>query len=68
MRVEKHPGPWTGPDTELARACAEAIIPWYGTDDSFNHKRILEQGIWNDHPAVQAALAMIHHIRKHGLP
>ena len=57
-----------GPDTDLARKCAMTVIPWYGNDDPATHQRILICGIWNDHVAVQSALAAIHHIRKHGLP
>jgi hypothetical protein len=68
MDVERHPGPFTGADTELARACAMAVIPWYGTDDGVTHERIMKTGVWNDHVAVQSALAMIHYIRTHGLP
>jgi hypothetical protein len=62
--VERHPGPWIGPDAELARACAMAAIKDYGTDDPDTHQRILKDGIWNDHVAVQAALAAIHNLRK----
>lgn len=63
MKVVKHPGPFVGPDAELARACAMAVIPWYGNDDAVTHQRILKDGIWNDHVAVQAALAAIHHLK-----
>lgn len=66
--VEKHPGPFIGPDAELACAVAMAVIPWYGNDDAATHKRIMTNGVWNDHIAVQSALAVIHHIRMHGLP
>jgi hypothetical protein len=61
--IERHPGPFTGPDAELARAIAMAVIPWYGNDDATTHQRIMQNGIWNDHIAVQAALAAIHHLR-----
>jgi hypothetical protein len=67
-KIERHPGPFSGPDAELARACAMAVIPLYGTDDEATHERIMTNGVWNDHVAVQAALTAIHHIRKHGLP
>lgn len=66
--IERHPGPFRGPDAELARACAMAVIPYFGTDDPLVHARILSQGVWNDHVAVQSALAAIRHIRLHGLP
>ncbi|ODM71700.1 NADAR family protein [Bradyrhizobium elkanii] len=66
--VEKHPGPFAGPDAEFARDCAMAAIKWYGTDDEMTHQRIMKGGVWNDHVAVQAALAAIHHVRAHGLP
>lgn len=62
--VERHPGPWIGEDAELARACAMAVIPFYGTDEPEEHQRILKNGIWNDHIAVQAALAAIHNMKK----
>lgn len=39
-----------------------AAIPWYGNDDAVTHQRIIKDGIWNDHVAVQAALAAIHHL------
>lgn len=41
-----------------------AVIPWYGNDDEVTHQRIVKDGIWNDHVAVQAALAAIHHLTK----
>jgi hypothetical protein len=63
MVAERHPGPWIGPDAELARACAMVAIKDYGTDDPDTHQRILKNGIWNDHVAVQAALAAIHSVR-----
>jgi len=63
--IERHPGPFSGPDAELARAIAMAVIPWYGNDDGPTHERIIKGGIWNDHIAVQAALAAIHHLRTH---
>jgi hypothetical protein len=62
FKVEKHPGPFLGPDADLARACAMAVIPWYGTDDEVTHQRIMQNGIWNDHVAVQSALAAIHYL------
>jgi hypothetical protein len=62
--IERHPGPFSGPDAELARACAMAVIPWYGNDNAVTHQRIMKAGIWNDHIAVQAALAAIHNVRK----
>lgn len=68
QKVERHPGPFIGPDAELARACALAVIVDYGNDDPVTHARILKNGIWNDHVSVQAALTAIHYIRKHGLP
>ena len=64
MKVERHPGPFAGPDAELARACAMAVIEWYGSDDEVTMDRIRKNGIWNDHIAVQAALATIHHLRR----
>lgn len=67
MEVERHPGPWIGEDAELARACAMAAIRDYGSDDPDTHQRILTNGVWNDHVAVQAALAAIHNLRKAGL-
>lgn len=63
MKVERHPGPWIGPDTELARACAMVAIRDYGTDGAVTHQRIMTDGVWNDHVAVQAALAAIHYLR-----
>jgi hypothetical protein len=63
IKVEKHPGPFIGPDAELARACAMAVIPFYGNDDADTHQRIMCDGVWNDHVAVQAALAAIHHLK-----
>ncbi|MDN3278801.1 hypothetical protein QWJ07_31380 [Frankia sp. RB7] len=65
--VERHPGPWIGEDVELAQACAIAAIKDYGNDDPVTHQRILKNGVWNDHVAVQAALATIHNLRKAGL-
>ena len=62
--VERHSGPWIGPDAQLARDCAIAAIRDYGTDDPETHQRIMRDGVWNDHVAVQAALAAIHNIRK----
>lgn len=61
-KVVRHPGPWVGVEAELARACAMAVIPWYGSDDAVTHQRIMKDGVWNDHVAVQAALAAIHHL------
>lgn len=58
--VERHPGPYSGQDAEFARACAMAVIPFYGNDDEVTHWRIMKDGIWNDHIAVQSALAAIH--------
>lgn len=66
-KVERHPGPFTGPDAELARACAMITIPDYGNDDPDTHQRIMRDGIWNDHIAVQTALTAIHSIRKASL-
>ncbi len=63
--AERHPGPFTGPDAEIARACALAAVADYGSDDAITHGRIMKDGIWNDHVAVQAALATIHYIRTH---
>lgn len=62
--VERHPGPWTGPDAEFAQACAMAAIKDYGDEDPEVLQRILRDGVWNDHVAVQAALAAIHTLRK----
>lgn len=63
IKIARHPGPFVGPDAELARAAAMAVIPWYGDDDETTHQRILKDGVWNDHVAVQAALAAIHHLK-----
>lgn len=63
IKIEKHPGPFIGPDIELARACAMAVIPFYGNDDEVTYRRILKNGVWNDHVAVQSALAAIHHLK-----
>ena len=63
IKVEKHPGPFSGPDAELARSCAMAVIEWYGADDPITMERIRKNGIWNDHIAVQSALAAIHHLK-----
>ena len=60
--VQRHPGPWTGPDAELARACAIAAIKDYGDDDPETYQRIMTNGVWNDHVAVQAALAAIYNL------
>jgi len=68
MEVKRDTGPFVGPDIELARACAMATIVDYGNDDPVTHARIMANGIWNDHVAVQAAWTAIRHIRKHGLP
>jgi hypothetical protein len=62
-KVERHPGPFSGADAELARACAMAVIPFYGSDDKVTHARIVKNGVWNDHVAVQAALAAIHYLK-----
>lgn len=67
MKVEKCKGPYIGPDIELAQACAMAVIPDYGNDDPITHGRIMKDGIWNDHVAVQAALTMLQHLRSVGL-
>lgn len=64
VKAERHPGPFIGPDAELARACAMVTIQDYGNDDPDTHQRIMRDGIWNDHVAVQAALTAIHSIRK----
>lgn len=66
-QIERHPGPWIGEDAEFARACAMAAVKDYGDDDVETHQRILKNGVWNDHVAVQAALAAIHNLRKAGL-
>lgn len=66
MKIERHPGPFTGPDQELAAACAMEVIPWYGDFDEATHKRAMENGIWNDHISVQTALAVIHTLRING--
>lgn len=63
MKVDRYPGPFIGPDAELARACAMAVLPFYGMDEPDEYQRILKDGIWNDHVAVQAALAAIHNMR-----
>lgn len=65
MDIERHPGPFIGPDVELARAAAMAVLPFYGSDDAITHERIMKNGIWNDHVAVQAALAAIHYLKTH---
>jgi hypothetical protein len=41
-----------------------AAIKDYGTDDPVTHQRIMQKGVWNDHVAVQAALAAIYNLRK----
>lgn len=66
IKAERHPGPFIGPDVELARACALATIPYYGNDTPEEYQRIMAGGIWNDHIAVQTALTAIHSIRKAG--
>ncbi|MFA7308381.1 MAG: hypothetical protein WC026_17120, partial [Hyphomicrobium sp.] len=40
-----------------------AVIPFYGDDDEVTHQRIMKDGVWNDHVAVQSALAAIHHLK-----
>lgn len=64
ITAERHPGPFIGPDAELARACAIVTIRDYGNDTPEEHQRIMAGGIWNDHIAVQTALTTIHSIRK----
>jgi len=63
MKIQRHPGPFVGYDAELARAAAMSVIEWYGNDSPITHQRILKNGIWNDHVAVQSALAAIYHLR-----
>lgn len=67
QRVERHPGPWMGPDAILAKECAMATIRDYGDFDGDTHQRVLKDGIWNDHVSVQAALAVIHTLRINGM-
>lgn len=64
IEMEKHPGPFMGPDTEFARAVAAAVVEWYGDDTEQALERIRVGQIWNDHIAVQAALATVHNIKK----
>lgn len=64
QQAQRYPGPFIGPDLELAKACAVATIVDYGNDTPDEHKRIMAGGIWNDHIAVQTALTVIHTMRK----
>lgn len=61
--AEKHPGPFMGPDVELARACAKIAVSDYGDDTGEAFDRIMAGDIWNDHVAVQAALSAIYSLR-----
>lgn len=54
----------TPKELELARKCALEAVEDYGSDDGVTHQRILNEGIWNDHVAVQAAINAIKAIKK----
>jgi hypothetical protein len=62
-KAEKHPGPFSGPDAELARACAVLAVLDYGNETGVQFDKIKAGNIWNDHVAVQSALAAIHSLR-----
>lgn len=51
-------------DLEAARAIASAALEIYGDFDEHQMKQFRENGIWNDHAAVQAALAAIRMFRQ----
>lgn len=44
---------------ETARGIASDVLEVYGDFDEHQWKMFRERGIWNDHPAVQAALAAL---------
>jgi hypothetical protein len=62
----KHPGPFLGPDADLARACARVAVADYGDDAGEAYERIMAGNIWNDHVAVQAGLSVIASLRAAG--
>ncbi len=51
-------------DLELARKVAMEAWEKYGGDDGPTCDRIRANGIWNDHIAVQAAIAAIKELRR----
>lgn len=60
---ELHPGPFVGEDLEIARAAATLAIERYGDFDAETMRLFRQNGIWNDHVSVQAALAVVHYMR-----
>lgn len=42
-----------------ARKIATDVLLVYGEFDDAGHHRFLNDGIWNDHPAVQSALVAL---------
>ena len=55
-------------DLEAARAIAMGAIEMYGDLNEAEMKDAEERGIWNDHVAVQAALAAIRMMREELMP
>jgi len=55
-------------DLKNARIIASAAIDMYGDFNAEEWQRFRKEGIWNDHPAVQAALAAIVLTRKELTP
>lgn len=56
----------TPEELELARACALEAVKDYGDRSEVTYQRILIGGIWNDHVAVQAAVATIVKLTRNG--
>ncbi len=67
MKIERMPGPWIGPEVELARECARIAVIDYGNDFGDQFLKIVDGNIWNDHVAVQAAMAMYHTLKINGM-
>ncbi len=42
-----------------ARKIATDVLLVYGEFDAETHQKFLNDGIWNDHPAVQSALVAL---------
>lgn len=53
-------------DLGLARTIATQVVERYGENTAEEMARIRRDGIWNDHPAVQAALVAIKYVRQEG--
>lgn len=50
-------------EIQLARECALEAVKLYGDEDGPTHQRILKNGIWNDHVAVQSAIRVIKKLK-----